>query len=303
MNPKTENWHQRDVGAVIQSLATHAERGLSASEAALRLTQYGRNELKSVPRTSAWSLLLAQFKNVLILILLTATTLSAFLGHGVEAIAIAIIVLFAVFLGFVQEYRAERAIEALKRMAAPTATVLRDGAELEIPARDLAPGDVILLKAGDRIPADARLIQSINLQVEESALTGESVPTEKMISSLTAAPLGIGDRKNMVYSGTLASYGRGRAVVVTTGMETEFGKITGMLQSIETMKTPLQKNLDRVGKMLAKASLLIVAVIVTFGIVRAPPKQSLASLPVPGQGLGAQHGITFSPFPLARRPV
>ena len=148
---------------------------------------------------------------MLIIILLVATALSAFLGHGVEAIAIAVIVLFAVLLGFVQEYRAERAIEALRQMAAPTATVLRDGEEIEIPARDLVPGDVILLRAGDKIPADARLIEAVNLQIEEAALTGESVPVEKHTAPLADGELALGDRKNMAYAGTAATYGRGRA--------------------------------------------------------------------------------------------
>ena len=216
-------------------------------------------------------MLLSQFKNVLIVILLVATALSAVLGHGVEAIAIAVIVLLAVLLGFVQEYRAERAIEALRRMAALTATVLRDGEEMEIPARDLAPGDVILLRAGDVVPADARLVEAINLQIEEAALTGESVPVEKHTAPLANGQLALGDRKNLVYSGTVATYGRGRAVVTATGMNTEFGKITGMLQTVEAGKTPLQENLDRMGKTLAKAALVIVAFIVALGLLRGQP--------------------------------
>src|SRR5512134_4169432 len=142
--------------------------GLTAGEAGERLSRYGPNELRAGRRASPWTLLAEQFKNVLIIILLAATALSAFLGHGVEAIAITVIVLFAVILGFVQEYRAERAIEALRQMAAPTATALRQGREVEIPARDLVPGDVVHLKTGDRIPADARLIEAVNLQVEEA---------------------------------------------------------------------------------------------------------------------------------------
>src|SRR3989338_3551553 len=147
MIPKIDNWYQLDTAAVVQKLASDAAHGLSAAEATRMIAEYGPNELQVTARTSAWSLLFAQFKNVLILILLVATILSAFLGHGVEAIAIVVIVLFAVLLGFVQEYRAERAIEALRRMAAPTATVFRDGNELEIPARELVPGDIILLQA------------------------------------------------------------------------------------------------------------------------------------------------------------
>jgi len=242
--------------------------GLTGAEAAKRLEEYGPNELQSGHRISPWSILLSQFKNVLIIILLGATVLSAFLGHEIEAVAIAVIVMFAVLLGFIQEYRAERAIEALRQMAAPTATVLRDREEAEIPTRDLVPGDVILLKAGDRVPADVRLIEAINLKIEEAALTGESVPVEKQTAPLGDVDSAIGDRRNMAYAGTAATYGRGRAVVVATGMDTEFGKIAKMLQTIETGETPLQKNLDKVGKALAKAAFALVIVIVGLGLFR-----------------------------------
>ena len=156
-------------------------------------------------------------------------------------------------------------------MAALTATVLRDGEEMEIPPRDLVLGDVILLHAGDVVPADARLVEAVNLQIEEAALTGESVPVEKHTAPLANDQLALGDRKNLVYSGTVATYGRGRAVVVATGMNTEFGKITGMLQTVEAGKTPLQENLDRMGKTLAKAALVIVAFIVALGVLRGQP--------------------------------
>jgi Ca2+-transporting ATPase len=216
-------------------------------------------------------LLLEQFKNILIVILLVAVGLSVVLGEGIEALVIAVIVLFAVLLGFVQEYRAERAIEALRQMAAPTATVLRDDEEQDIAARDLVPGDVILLRAGDKVPADARLIEAINLQIEESALTGESLPVEKHTARLTANELAVADRKNMVYAGTAASYGRGRALVVATGMQTEFGQIAQLLQTIETGKTPLQENLDKVGHVLARAALVVVGLIVALGLLRGQP--------------------------------
>ena len=174
-------------------------------------------------------------------------------------------------LGFVQEYRAERAIEALRKMAAPTATVLRDEVEIKIPARELVPGDVILLHTGDRVPADARLLESINMQVEEAALTGESVPVEKHIRALENDDLPVGDRKNMVYAGTAITYGRGRALVAATGMQTEFGKIAQLLQTVETGKTPLQQNLDKVGSVLARAAFVVVAIIVALGLIRGQP--------------------------------
>ncbi|RPJ09371.1 MAG: cation-translocating P-type ATPase [Deltaproteobacteria bacterium] len=244
--------------------------GLSGSEAVQRLAQYGPNELQASHGISPWSILLEQFKNILILILLAATVASAFLGHAVEAIAITVIVLFAVVLGFVQEYRAERAIEALRKMAAPTANALRDGKEVALPARDLVPGDVFLLRAGDKVPADSRLFESVNLQVEEAPLTGESVPIEKHAAPINGE-LTIGDRKNMVYAGTAATYGRGRAVVVATGMNTEFGKIARMIQTIEAGKTPMQENLNRLGHVLARAAFVIVALIVALGLFRGTP--------------------------------
>ena len=252
-------------------LLSSTPQGLSSAEATKRFAEVGPNEIQAAKRVTAWEILLEQFKNVLILILLGAVVLSLFLGHGVESIIIAVIVLFAVVLGFVQEYRAERAIEALRQMAAPTASVMRDGAEVKIPARELVPGDVILLRTGDRIPADARLLETVNLQVEEAALTGESVPVEKHVQALSSDDLAVGDRKNMVYAGTAVTYGRGRAVVAATGMNTEFGKIAQLLQTVESGKTPLQENLDKVGSLLARAAFVVVALIVALGVLRGQP--------------------------------
>ena len=263
-------WHTLTQDAAYELLSS-SPNGLTNAEASKRLVEMGPNEIRAAKRISAWEILLDQFKNILILILLGATVISLFLGHGVESIVIAVIVLFAVLLGFIQEYRAERAIEALRQMAAPTASVLRDGNEVEIPARDLVPGDVILLHTGDRIPADARLLEAINLQVEESALTGESVAVEKHILPLSGNELSVGDRKNMVYAGTAATYGRGKAMVIATGMETEFGKIAQLLQTVESGKTPLQQNLDKVGTALARAALVVVAIIVALGMMRGQP--------------------------------
>lgn len=266
----THLWHAVPATDAFDLLRSTPD-GLTAGEARRRLERYGPNELQEARRISPWQILLEQFKNVLIIILLVATVISFFLGHGLESIVIAIIVLFAVLLGFVQEYRAERAIEALRQMTAPTATVVRDGEEVRLPARDLVPGDVILLHTGDRIPADARLIEAINLQVEESALIGESVPVEKHVQPLAHDNLPLGDRRNMVYAGTSVTYGRGRALVVATGMHTEFGKIARMLQSVETVRTPLQENLDRVGNALARAAFVVVGLIVALGLLRGQP--------------------------------
>jgi Ca2+-transporting ATPase len=263
-------WHTQTIQQTFAELKSQPS-GLSQTEAAERALQYGANEIRAAKRISAWEILLDQFKNILILILLGATAISLFLGHGIESIAIAVIVLFAVLLGFIQEYRAERAIEALKQMAAPTASVLRDGTEVKIPARELVPGDVILLHTGDRMPADARLLEAVNLQIEEAALTGESVAVEKHNQPLTIDDLPVGDRKNMVYAGTATTYGRGKALVVATGMQTEFGKIAQLLQTVETGKTPLQHNLDKVGTALARAAFVVVAIIVALGLFRGQP--------------------------------
>ena len=264
------HWHTLSAADACARLESFSA-GLTAAEAARRLDEYGSNELQAAHRISPWTILFEQFKNVLIVILLAATVLSAFLGHGVEAVAITVILLFSVVLGFVQEYRAERAIEALRQMAAPTATALRDGEEREIPARDLVPGDVVVLRAGNRIPADARLIEAVNLQIQEAALTGESVPVEKHAAPLSNPELALGDRKNMAYAGTTATYGRGRAIVAATGMKTEFGKIAQMLQTVETGKTPLQENLDKLGHTLGRAAFVVVGIIVALGLFRGQP--------------------------------
>ena len=267
---KIKPWHISTTDEAFKQLSSQPG-GLATPEAETRLQQYGPNELKAAQRVSPWEILLEQFKNVLILILLGATAISLFLGQGVESIVIGVIVLFAVGLGFIQEYRAERAIEALRKMAAPSATVLRDGAEVKVPARNLVPGDVILLHTGDRVPADARVIESINMQIEEAALTGESVAVEKHVRALEDDDLTVGDRKNMAYAGTAITYGRGQALVVATAMQTEFGKIAQLLQTIETGRTPLQQNLDKVGTVLARAAFVIVAIIVALGLLRGQP--------------------------------
>ena len=181
------------------------------------------------------------------------------------------IVLFAVLLGFIQEYRAERALEALREMAAPVGHAIRGGVEVAVPARELVPGDLIVLRAGDRVPADSRVTIAVNLSIDEAALTGESAAVEKSPVRLDSADLPLGDRRNMVYAGTLVTRGRGQAVVVATGMSTEFGRISRLVQTVEAGRTPLQENLDRLGSILGKAALVIVAAIVALGLWRGMP--------------------------------
>ena len=267
---RTPIWHTVSVEDAIAHLAT-APLGLSSGEAARRVQVYGPNELKSLTRESAWRTFAAQFKNALIVILLFATVISGFLGHTLEAVVITVIVLFAVLLGFFQEYRASRALEALRQMAAPVARVFRDGQEVVVPARDLVPGDVVLLRAGDRVPADSRLTQVVNLAIDEAPLTGESEPARKTIDPLDDPRLPLGDRRNMTYAGTLAVHGRGQGVVVSTAMSTEFGRIARMVDSVEITRTPLQENLDRLGGTLGKAALVVVGLVVAIGLLRGLP--------------------------------
>jgi Ca2+-transporting ATPase len=263
-------WHTFTAEDVLRSLGSGAD-GLSAADAAARLAADGPNELARHGTRSAWTTFAAQFRNALILILLAATLLSGLLGHALEAIVITVIVFFAVLLGFIQEHRAERALDALRTLAAPVARVIRDALETAVPARDVVVGDVVVLRAGDRVPADGRLTQAYNLAVDESALTGESAAVEKSTSPIDRVDLPIGDRTNMVYAGTVVTNGRGQAVVTATAMATEFGDIARMVDLVEAGRTPLQENLDRLGATLGKAALGVVALVVILGLVRGLP--------------------------------
>jgi P-type Ca2+ transporter type 2C len=264
-------WHNLSVSEVIESLNSGIQ-GLTREEAERRLAQFGPNELAEKGENPPWMLFLEQFKSFLIIILLVAAIVSgvlALLGEGdiLDPILIVIIVFFAAGLGFVQEYRSEKAMEALKQMAAPTATVIREGEEKEIPARELVPGDIILLETGDRIPADTRLIEAVNLKIGEAPLTGESVAVDKM-TQIIPGDVPVADRRNMAYTGTTVVYGRGKAIVTGTGMATEFGKIAVMLQEVKAPPTPLQVNLDRTGKWIGIGALVLCCVLAGLGIMR-----------------------------------
>jgi len=254
---------------VLAALGTDARRGLSADEARRRLERHGPNELTVDAPVPAWRKFLAQFQDVLVILLLVATAISAGLwlyerdsALPYEAIAISAVVLLNALMGYVQESRAESAVAALRQMAAAHARVLRDGEQKSVPAAEVVPGDILLLEEGDTIPADARLIHSTALQTAEASLTGESLPVSK-----DAAPIAeetpLGDRGSMVFSGTAATYGRGRAVVVATGMQTEMGRIAGMLRDVPSETTPLQKELDRIGRTLGLAVVAIAVVMIT----------------------------------------
>ncbi|MBV9786785.1 MAG: HAD-IC family P-type ATPase, partial [Chloroflexi bacterium] len=260
--------YQAAVDQVVATLQTDPQRGLSSAEAGQRLQRYGPNELESAPPIPAWRRFLAQFQDVLVILLLIATAISIGLwiyerdsALPYEGIVIFSIVLLNGVLGYVQETRAEQAVAALRAMSAAHATVIRDNERQSIAAHDVVPGDLIQIEEGDTIPADARLIQSTALQTSEASLTGESLPVSKDTQPI-AGEAGLGDQHNMLFSGTAATYGRGRAVVVATGMQTEMGKIAGLLQNTESESTPLQKELDRTGRLLGVVVLIIAAVVV-----------------------------------------
>lgn len=217
--------------------------GLSSGEAATRLSKYGPNQLIEKAKRTIPAMFFDQFKDFMILVLMAAAVIAGLTGEASDTIAIAIIVILNAVIGFIQEFRAEKGMAALKRMAAPDALVLRDGTPTMVPASSIVPGDVVLLDAGKIVPADLRLTEVIQLKIGEAALTGESMPSEKHTEALEEKDLPIGDRRNLAYKGTSVMYGRGAGVVVATGMDTELGKIATMLQEEEEVKTPLQKRL------------------------------------------------------------
>jgi Ca2+-transporting ATPase len=255
------------VDQVLKELNTDPRQGLNLEEARSRLEKYGYNELKKEELVSPFTLLFNQFKNILIIILLIAIGLSALVGEVADAVIIAVIVVFCAVLGFIQEYRAERALEALKKMLSPTITILRGGRESEIPSKEIVQGDILLLEAGDKIPADARLIENHSLRCDEAPLTGESVCVGKDIKPLPEE-VRISDRKNMVFTGTTVTYGRGRAAVTSTGMNTEFGKIAEEVTAVETEKTPLEKRTEEIGKWLGITALSTCFLVAGISIVR-----------------------------------
>jgi Ca2+-transporting ATPase len=263
--------HMSTVEDLVRSFGSDVACGLDPDEAGRRLEQHGPNELPAEEGTSPWTVLLAQFKNVLVLILVVAIAMSAALGHTLEAIAIGVIAVFSVVLGFIQEFRAERAMAALRRLASPDATVVRGGDEWDIPAREVVPGDIILVAAGDVIPADARLVDTSELRTDEAALTGESSPVAKNLELPPDAAVALGDRRNMVWSSTAVTNGRARALVVATGAATEVGKIGALLESVETHATPLEANLARIGRALARAAGLVVLLVVGLGFAHGRP--------------------------------
>ena len=261
-------WHALLADEVLQRLVTLSDKGLTSAEAASRLEQFGPNALTEAPPPTFWMMLWEQFNNFVVIMLIVAALISGILGEWIEAAAIMAIVVLNAALGVIQERRAEQALAALRKLAAPEAHVIRDGSRQVIPSPQLVPGDLVLLEAGNYIPADIRLLDAINLRVEEAALTGESVPVQKDATARLESDLPLGDRKNTVFMGTLVNYGRGRGIVVSTGMRTQIGLIAEMLQSVEQEPTPLQKRLDQLGKTLGWAALIICALVFVLGWAR-----------------------------------
>jgi len=260
-------WHTRSVEASLRKLKADPADGLSDAEASGRLNEHGPNELKETGIKSPWLILWEQFTAVMVLILIAAAVVSGFIGKTVEMVAILAIVVMFAMLGFIQEYRAERAIASLKRLAVPLVRVRRNGALREMSARELVPGDILSLEAGNTVPADIRLVEAVNLRIQESALTGESEPVEKITDAIPEADLPLGDRRNMAYMGTNVTMGRGSGLVVQTGMQTELGTIASLIQGVASEPTPLQTRLDRVGKTLAVAGIIAAILIGGIGII------------------------------------
>ncbi|MGE5172313.1 MAG: cation-translocating P-type ATPase [Betaproteobacteria bacterium] len=262
--------YQQSIEEVLVSLQS-SRAGLTRGEARSRLERFGPNELRERKKKTALVMFLGQFTDFMILVLIAAAVISGIIGEASDTIAIVVIVVLNAVLGFSQEYRAEKAMAALKKMAAAQAAVLRSGEHQTIAARELVPGDIVLLDAGNVVPADLRVIEAARLKAEEAALTGESVPVEKHAEAIPGESLPLGDRKNMLYKGTFVTYGRATAVVTATGMDTELGKIAAMLQQEGEGKTPLQKRLAVFGRKLALAVLAICAIIFTAGLMRGEP--------------------------------
>ena len=253
-------WHSLSPHEVLQQLGVE-DKGLTGENARLRLEKYGPNQLTESPRPGFLVTLWAQLKDFVVLLLIIASIISVLLGETIDAAAILTIVVLNAILGIVQERRAEEALAALKKLAAPETRVIRDGQYLTISGRDIVPGDIVILEAGFFVPADLRLLETVNLKIDESSITGESMAVQKNAAMQLEQGAALGDRKNSAFMGTTVTYGRGRGVVTSTGMNTQLGLIAAMLQSFELEETPLQRRLNQLGKSLSIASLILVAMV------------------------------------------
>ncbi|RTE08679.1 calcium-translocating P-type ATPase, SERCA-type [Paenibacillus whitsoniae] len=270
-----EKWYQLNSEDVLRLQQVNMQQGLPWEEAWRRQAEVGRNELSEGQRISPLTLLLNQFKDFMVLVLLGATLISGLLGEYLDAITIVIIIVMNGILGFTQEFRAEKSLRALKELSAPNANVWREGALHQIPARDLVPGDIIVLESGDRVPADVRFLETNGLYVEESALTGESVAVSKLTAVIPHDDVPLGDQRNLGFMGTMVSRGTAKAVVVRTGMSTEMGKIADLIQNTESMETPLQHRLEQLGKILIIVAIALTVLVVVAGIMHGQPPYAM----------------------------
>lgn len=261
-------WYSCSIDEAIEYWQTDRFNGLSTKEVQTRLSKFGSNEMIEQDKISCWKRFIAQFQDFMVLVLLVATLISAMLGEYIDAITILAIVILNAILGFVQEYRAEQSLAALKKLTAPTARLLRNGMIQSVPAKDVVPGDIVILETGDRLAADGRLFEANSLELEESTLTGESNPTRKDAMRIFERDILLGDRKNMVYAGTTVTRGRGKAIVCATSMSTEVGRIAGMIQSAEEQDTPLQKRLEGLGRILVWGCLAVCLIVIVTGVAK-----------------------------------
>jgi Ca2+-transporting ATPase len=264
------HWHRLSTAASLERLATRAT-GLSDEESAQRRRTYGLNVLHEAPPRSPWAMFAAQFADYMILVLLGAAVLAGVIGDLADTLVIVAIVVLNAVIGFIQEFRAERTMAALKAMAAPVATVIRSGTPHTEHAAHLVPGDIVRVEAGAIVPADLRILESASLRVDEAALTGESVPGDNAHAAIDAEDVVVADRHNIAHKGTLVTYGHGLGVVVATGMRTEFGKIAQLLQQARLVETPLQRRLAVFGQRLAVVVLAICAIVFVTGLLRGEP--------------------------------
>jgi len=264
----SERWHQLDVQDAAERLRVDVSRGLTREDSARRRAEAGPNVLESAEATGPWRMLWQQFTSTMVVVLIAAAVISLILGSAHDALAIVVILVLNAALGFTQEHRASRAMAALKQLAVPTVNVRRDGRVERVPAPDVVAGDVMVLEAGDVVAADGRIVEAVNLRTQEASLTGESEPVDKTTAPIGDENVALGDRRNLVFMGTVVVYGRGEAVVTETGMRTELGRIAGMLQEVRHQATPLQRRLNQLGRNLALVALAIVTVIFGLGIWR-----------------------------------
>ena len=275
---KNENWFNLSSDDAIKKLESNETVGLSDEKVAERREKYGLNELQGAKKKSVFIKFLEQFKDFMIIVLILAAIISGVVGYiqgeGItDSIIIMIVVIVNAIIGVAQENKAEKSLEALKKMSSYSAKVIRDGKLLVVPSKDLVPGDLVVLETGDYVPADIRLIEAVNLKSQEASLTGESVPTDKYANTISDPEVAIGDRTNMLFSSSLITMGRGKGIVVETGMNTEVGKIAEILNDTEKSDTPLQQRLNKLGKTLGIASLAICVVIFVIGMLQG--KQAL----------------------------